>query len=405
MPDPEESVPILRIPFSADDREFIHDGIDDILDSGYLSQGDWTDTFEQEYAEFTGMEEAVACSNGTTALELILRGLDVEDSSVIVPTNTFLATAFAVLHSGNRVVFADSDPATLALDVEDVAARITDDTAAVILVHIGGVVTPAVDELRTLCEEQDVHLIEDAAHAHGSAIDGERAGSLGVAGAFSFYPTKVATTGEGGMITTDDAELARRARMIRNHGKNPALDNRMSEIGHNFRLSELTALLGVQQTRTLEEKLAERREIAAFYDEHLADVPGIEPLQVPDAVVSSYYKYVAYIPEEIDRELLKSRLHKEYDVSLTGEVYADLCHTEPLWDEYTFCGSRKDGDGGCSHGPECAHANPRRGFPGATEISERHICLPIYPGLSTDERRHVVASVDAVLSEMTEVSA
>src|ERR1039457_5595940 len=196
-------IPILRIPFYEEDRRFIEAGVEAILTSGELTMGRYTRQFEEQFADFVGSRFTVACSNGTAALELILRGLGIEGREIIVPTNTFMATPLAVMHSGNRVVFADSEPATLCLDIDDVERRVTDRTAGVILVHVGGIITPAVERLRKLCDEKRLYLIEDCAHAHGSSIDGTHAGALGVAGAFSFFPTKVMTTGEGGVVTTD----------------------------------------------------------------------------------------------------------------------------------------------------------------------------------------------------------
>jgi len=272
-------VPILQIPFDQEDRRFLHEGMEDIVDSGFLTLGKWTSRFEETFAAFAGSRYCVAVSSGTAALEVILRALRIERGSVIVPTNTFLATALAAIHAGNRVIFADSDPGTLALDVADVERRIAADTRAVILVHIGGIMSPAWEELKRLCDQRGLHLIEDCAHAHGCSIDGRHAGSLGVGGAFSFFPTKVFTTGEGGAIVTNDEEVYRRSSMIRNQGKNPELGNRISELGHNFRMSEFTALVGVQQMRKAESVLDERRRIARFYDDALVNVEGVRSVR------------------------------------------------------------------------------------------------------------------------------
>ena len=396
-------IPILRIPFSEEDIDFIKDGLSDIVSSGFLTMSKYTSQFEEMFAEFTDASFAISCSNGTSALELILRGLGIEGRSVIVPTNTFLATAFAVMHSGNRVIFADSEPETLCLDVDDVRRRITDDTAAVILVHIGGIITPAIDELQRLCTEKGIYLIEDAAHAHGCAVDGRQAGTLGIAGGFSFFPTKVLTTGEGGVVTTNDEELAQRMRMIRNHGKNPALGNRMSEVGYNYRLSEITALLGVRQMQKAQAVIEERRRVAAFYDTALKGIAGLRPLTLPETVFSTYYKYIAYLDEDMDRNQAKTILKEQYGVSLTGEVYANLCHTEPLWERFTYCGrQRANGDVACHRWPACGCDRVQEGFPGAEYISRHHVCLPVYPGLSEAELEHVVTSLRSVLTEVKE---
>ena len=192
-----------------------------------------------------------------------------------------MATALAVMHSGNCVVFADSDPTTLCLDIDDVERRVTDSTAGVILVHIGGIITPAVERLRKFCDEKRLYLIEDCAHAHGSAIDGKHAGALGVAGAFSFFPTKVMTTGEGGMVTTDSESLARQMRILRNHGKDPELEGKISEFGNNHRMSEVTALLGIQQIGKAHRIIRERRNIAKFYDSRLDPIVELHRVQVP----------------------------------------------------------------------------------------------------------------------------
>ena len=392
-------VPILRVPFTQEDKKYITEQIEQVLDSGMLSMGSKTRAFEAGFASFVGTSHCVAVSNGTSAIEIILRALDISGRSVIVPTNTFFATALAVLNSGNTVIFADSDPKTMALDPNDVRRKIRDDTAAVILVHIGGVVTPAIGELAELCDHRDMFLIEDCAHAHGSGIHGVSAGGIGVAGAFSFFPTKVLTTGEGGVITTDDSDLHERAMIIRNQGKVPELGNHIGEIGNNYRLSEITAVLGIEQVNRADRIIAERRHIAELYDRALDDVAGITPLELPEGSVSGFYKYIAYLDAGIDRAALKQRLQAEFEVSLTGEVYADLCHREPVWEYYGYCGRRRTEPGGrCPGAPACGCDEVQEGFPGAEYISERHVCLPLYPGLTEDDVAWVAHALDEVLN-------
>lgn len=395
------NIPILRIPFDEQDREFIHKGMDEILASGMLTMGKYTRQFEDLFAKFTGAKYCVAVSNGTAALEIILRALEVEDASVIVPTNTFLATAFAVIHSGNQVIFADSDPETLCLTVDDVKRRIRPDTRAVIPVHIGGIITPEVFSLRQLCQEQGLALIEDCAHAHGCSLDGQQAGTFGIGGAFSFFPTKVVTTGEGGMITTSEEKVYRRALMIRNHGKNPEMGNRMSEVGHNQRLSEFTALLGVQQMQKARELIEDRRRVAQYYDEALKGVERLRILTLPEGLFSSYYKYIAYLDERYDRAQVKRMMKDRYGVSLTGEVYSDLCHTEPVWEQHSYCGrQRQNGQVACPRWPSCGCDKSPGSFPGAEYISRHHICLPLYRDLSRAEVAYVVESLQKTLSEL-----
>ena len=376
-------VPIIRIPFSEADRSFINQGINEVLKSGYLTMGKYTQEFEKLFADFCGVEYAIATNSGTSALEIILRAIEVEEASVIVPTNTFLATALAVVHAGGKIIFADSMPENLCLDPQDVRRKLRKDTKAVILVHIGGIITPYLNDLKDLCDEYGLYLIEDAAHAHGCSIDGKKAGNLGIAGAFSFFPTKVLTTGEGGMITTNDAELYEKMLMLRNHGKNPKLGNRISELGYNWRLGEIPAVIGVQQVQNAEGLIQKRQEIAQFYDNALQSVEGIELVRLPEKIESSYYKYIVYLKEGHQRDKIKKGMKEEYGVSLTGEVYAELCHNEPVWDKHkevvlTFTSDRS---------------------PGAEWLSKYHICLPVYPDLTEVERNHVVSSLEKTLQE------
>ena len=373
-------VPILRVPFDEQDKKFITDGVLEILGSGAFVMGKYTETFEKEFAAMTGVPHAVATSNCTTALEIILRAVGVAGGSVIVPANTFIATAFAAVHAGAKVIFADSDPKTLCLDAKDVERRLRPETKAVVLVHIGGIITPAVEELKALCARKGVALIEDCAHAHGSSYKGIKAGAWGLAGAFSFFPTKPLVSGEGGLITTSDAKINEKARMLRNHGKNPTLGNRISELGHNWRMSEMTALLALQQTRKAKTLFAQRKAAAEYYDEALRDIEGAKPLQLPEGLDSTYYKYVLYLEPGYSREKLKKLMKEEYKVSLTGEVYDVLCNQEPVW---------KANPG--------AALNAEDIFQGGAEIAACHICLPLYPGLTQEELAHVVASLKAAL--------
>ncbi|MCW7536787.1 DegT/DnrJ/EryC1/StrS family aminotransferase [Aquabacterium sp. A7-Y] len=394
-------VPILRLPITEEDAQVLGERFKSVLLSGSLTMGPQTRRFEEMFAQFSGAKHAISNASGTASLELIIRALGIQQRSIIVPTNTFAATAYAVVNTKNRVIFADSDPNTLCLDPEDVARRIEDDTAAVILVHIGGVITPAVEKLKRLCEERNLALIEDCAHAHGCSLNGAPAGTIGCAGAFSFFPTKTLTTGEGGMVVTNSDEIAEKVKIFRNHGKNPALRNKMSEPGNNYRISELTAAFGVWQMEKAEGWISQRQEIAAFYDQNIAGVAGVQPLKLPKGMVSSYYKYIAFLDEDLDRDRLKKLMQERYEVSLTGEVYADLCHTEPVWQGYTYCGMHRDGGTAVRHGWEgCTCDHPAGDFPGAAFVARRHICLPLYPDMTVEECRHVLDSLSKSIQEI-----
>jgi dTDP-4-amino-4,6-dideoxygalactose transaminase len=367
-------VPPARVSFSDDDRAEILARIDNALRSGQLTLGASGRELEDAFAARHRAAHAVAVSSGTSALEIILRSLGVEGREVLVPANTFFATAAAAVHAGARVRFVDCDPATMAFDLEDVAAAIGPDTAAVIAVHIGGLISPAVPGLAALCDAHGVALVEDAAHAHGSALDDRPAGTFGIAGAFSFYPTKVVAGGEGGMIVTGDEAIADDARTYRDQGKGAFHANVHTRLGANWRMSEPHAAIVLAQLRRLDEFIAARQDIAKRYDAAIEEI-GLRPLEVPASAHCNYYKYVAFLPPGVDRAALKQTMRERYDIGLSGEVYEMPLHHQPVF----------------------AHL-AERALPGAEHACARHICLPLYPSLDESDVAHVIASLESELS-------
>lgn len=377
------TVPILRIPFTVEDRLFLMDGIERILDRSALTQGIYTEEFERAFSDFSGARHAIAVSSGTAALELMLTALKIQGGSVIVPTNTFTATALAAVRTGSKVIFADSCSDDFGLDPEDVLKRWQRDTQAVIAVHVGGLISKRWDELLELCQKRGIPLLEDCAHAHGCTRQGRGAGTLGTAGAFSFYPTKPLTTGEGGMVTTLNDELAERMRILRNQGKDPRRQNRISEIGTNWRLSEITALFGVLAMRKAKNTVEMRQQVAKFYRKELREVTGISFVGPAEGTTSSYYKFILWLDQGMSRDEIKKIMRERHGVALTGEVYAELCHTEPVWQKYSS-----------------ALVPSARPFVGAEKIRKQHICLPIHPDMTPEEMKHVVESLKVTLREL-----
>ena len=261
-----------------------------------MTLGPYTRQFEEAFGAAHGARHAVATSSGTSALEISLRAIGVAGRDVIIPANTFYATAAAVLRAGARPVFADIDAATFSLSPDTVTAVLTRDTAAVVVVHVGGLITPEIGELQQLCSARGITLIEDAAHAHGSTCDGLFAGSFGVASAFSFYPTKVVTCGEGGMILTGSPEIADEARIYRDQGKGSFGANHHVRHGYAWRMSEQNAVTGLVHLRRMDEFIARRREVAARYDKALAELDGLRALAEPPRCRSNIYKYIAVLP-------------------------------------------------------------------------------------------------------------
>ena len=369
-------IPAARIHFPEEDKKDILAKLGQILATGQLTLGKYGKQFEEEFAQSVDTEYAVAVNSGTSALEIILRALDVAEHSVVVPTNTFFATPAAVLHAGGEVIFGDITE-NLCLDPQSVERSIRSDTKAVIVVHIGGVVPPQIKDIQEICQARDLFLIEDAAHAHGSTLKGKMAGSFGQAAAFSFYPTKLITSGEGGMITTNDPKVYERSLVFRDQGKQSFYGNRHTELGYNWRMSEVHAVIGLSQFHRLNEFIENRRKLAGIYDTELRQVSGLTPLSIPSEVKSNYYKYVAILDKGLNRAAIKKGLKEKYNASLSGEVYELPCHLQPIFKE--LVGS--------------ANAD----YPVAEDLCSRMICLPLSAVMTEEEAQYVVDSLRKVL--------
>jgi perosamine synthetase len=330
--------------------------------------------FEENFAQFCGCRHAVAVNSGTSALEIIFRTLGVEGKDVLVPTNTFFATAAAVVHAGGKPIFVDLDPDSFGIRREDVENSLTAKTTGVVVVHIGGIVSRRIEEIRELCDRKGIWLVEDAAHAHGSSLRGANAGTFGIAGAFSFYPTKVMTAAEGGMIVTDDDRIAEESRIYRDQGKASFTQNAHVRMGYNWRMSEPHAIIGLKHLEQLPAMISDRRKIAMVYDEGLKDFRNLQCLHVPPEGICNYYKYIAIFKDMRDRKALKGLLRERYGVSLSGEVYEEPLHRQPVFKEYAT-------------GP----------LPIAEDYCARHICLPIYSGMKEDEAQWVINALKEVI--------
>lgn len=368
-------VPPARVSFTEEDIRDITRRVAASLRSGALTLGANGREFEAEFARISERKHAIAVNSGTSALEIALRALGVTGREVVVPANTFFATAAAAVHAGARVRFADIERETLALDAAGLERHLNEHTAAVIVVHIGGVVSPQTPAIVARCAERGIPCVEDAAHAAGASLAGQPAGSFGIAASFSFYPTKIITSGEGGMLVTDDEQLAREARIYLDQGKAGFTQNLHTRMGYNWRLSEPHAAIGLTHLRHLSEFVVERNELAQRYDAALAKIKGLRAVPVPGVCKSNYYKYLAWLDPGVDRATLKRRLREEHGVALAGEVYELPLHLQPVFAGVASAGS----------------------LPIAEEVCARHICLPIYPGMNEEDVERVVAALRGVL--------
>lgn len=364
-------IPPLKVHFSKEDREEILRRIDEALDSGSVVMGKNVEEFEREFAKYCGTRHAVAVSSGTSALEIVMRIFDVKNREVLIPANTFFSTATSALFAGGKVRLVDVNPESFSLDLKNLKKRLTKNTAGVIIVHIGGIISPEIEHIKHWCNEKGLWLIEDAAHAHGSEHNSKKAGRFSQAGCYSFFSTKVITTGEGGMIVTDEEGLAQKMKLLRNHGKPEPWISRHTELGSNWRMTEFSAAVGLVHLKNLDKFVSWRKKIANLYTSLLEEVEEVKP--VLSVGESSWYKYIILIEKGISRKKLKSLL-KERGISLSGEVYEIPLHLQPVF-----------------------KGNLRGHFPVADDICHRHVCLPLYHGMSEKEALYVIENLKEVM--------
>ena len=354
-----------------------------VIESRWVTQGPRVREFEAAFAAAVGAREAVATSNGTTALHLALYASGVgPGDEVIVPSLSFVATANAVWHCGARPVFADVDPATYNLDPDAAEAAITPRTKAIMPVHQLGL-PAAMDAFAASASRHGVAIVEDAACAVGSRYGDRPIGSLGFPACFSLHARKVITTGEGGMIATDDSELAARLRRLRHHGMDLSdLDRHKSggvvfegypERGWNARMTDFQAAVGLCQLDALGEILALRRQTAERYNAALAGVPGVTPQAVPDGVTHSWQSYAVRLDPRIDRiELMRAMLSD----GIATRRGVGAIHRTGAWAE--------------AAGTHLPH----------TDAADREaLLLPIYPELTAEQADRVVDRLSAHVVE------
>lgn len=366
-------VPPTRIDFTPEDRAWIAERITEVLTTGRLTLGPYGEQLEHAFARMHGAKHAVAVNSGTASLEIMLRVAGIAGKDVLVPANTFFATASAVIAAGGNPVLMDTDPATLSTTAAEIERRITPNTVGIMLVHIAGFITHEMPAIIDVAKRKGIWLMEDAAHAHMASLDGKFAGTFGWAGSFSFYPTKVMTSAEGGIIITDDAKMAEEARLYRDQGKASFLQNVIVRMGYNWRLSEPHAIIGLRHLQSLPQMISNRRRIAARYDAALSKSnSGLRPVLAPKGCAANYYKYVVMLPEGTDRAALKIWLKTEHGVQCSGEVYEVPLHKHPV----------------------LTQLDPGN-LTNAETVCAQQMCLPIFASMTDAEADRVIAALAA----------
>lgn len=288
-------IPVNEPLLDGNEREYLLE----CIETGWISsEGPFVSRFEEEFAARVGRTYGIAVCNGSVALELALALLDLgPGDEVILPTFTIISCAAAIIRAGAVPVVVDSDPDTWNMDVSAIESRITDRTRAIMVVHIYGLPVD-MDAIVELADRHGLNIIEDAAEAHGQTYRGRPCGSFGAVSTFSFYPNKHVTTGEGGMVLTDDAQLADRARQLRNLAFKPPRRFVHEDLGWNFRMTNLQAAIGVAQLERLDMFLQRKRRMGERYSRLLRNISGLQlPLAATDYAENGYWVYGVVLDE------------------------------------------------------------------------------------------------------------
>jgi len=335
-----------------------------VLDSGMLASGPRTEEFEKKFAEYVGTKHAIATTSGTTALHLGLLALGItHGNEVILPAFSFIATANVALFCDAIPVFCDVDPKTFNLDPQKIEKLITKKTKAIMPVHLYGQ-SADMKPIQEIAQKHDIHVIGDACQAHGAAYDGKMVGSFGDVECFSFYPTKNMTTGEGGMVTTNNDEVAELMISLRNHGREKTKwGYEHGRLGYNYRMTDIGAAIGLEQLKKLPKNIQMRQKNAAYFDSHL------NSMETPYVLPGAKHAYHQYTVKSKNRDTLIQNLKK-------NEIGFGIYYPQPL---HSYKHLKKYG-----------HKDLKISEKLGTEV----VSLPVHPGLTNEELVKVVEVVN-----------
>jgi len=356
-----------------------------VLRSGRLSIGPAQDTFEKLLTTATGTRHAVACSSGTAGLHMALLAMGVGPGDEVITTPfSFIASSNAIVYCGAKPVFVDIDSRTLNIDTSKIEPAITQRTKAILAVEVFG--NPAgMAEVRAIADKHEIKFLEDACEGLGGSHDGQQIGSFGHAAVFGFYPNKQITTGEGGMVVTDDSKLAERCRSLRNHGRSPAsgagptgMVLEHQTLGYNYRMSELNAALGVAQMKRLPDLLEMRSLVAEGYMATLIENPDVILPTVSPETSMSWFVFVIRLSDQYTREERDRIIAGMHRHDVGAAAYFPCIHLQPY---YRNAFGFTEGD-----------------FPVAESVADRTIALPFYTRLSRENASFAAQTFELMLS-------
>jgi len=365
------TIPIAKPVLGGEELEAVRK----VFESGMLVQGEKVRLFEEEFSKYVNVKDAVAVANGTMALDAALKALKIGlGDEVITSAFSFIASSNCVLYQGAKPVFADIDRRSFNIDASDVAEKITARTRAIIPVHLFGQPSE-MDALKDLAEDHKIALVEDAAQAHGAEYKGKKVGGLGDVGCFSFYATKNMSTGEGGMITTNNSEFAKRTRLIRDHGQTEKY--RHVVIGYNYRMTEMCAAVGLVQLKKLYGFIKRRGENAELLTRGIRKITGLTPPYVKNDVRHVFYQYAVRVEDDypMNRNELSGNLTKR-------GVGVAVHYPLPIYKQPFY---KKLGYG-------------RVVCPMVEEVCKRILSLPVHPSVSNEDIAYIVDALEELSS-------
>jgi perosamine synthetase len=371
---PGKAIPLARPYFDSDDIKQVQQ----VLDSGWVSQGPKVKEFEEKSARYLGIEHVVSVTNCTAALHLALLALGIkEGDEVLVADYTFPATGHAALFCQAKPVFVDIDPRTYNIDPNLIEEKITSHTKAIMPVHTFG--QPAdMDAIMPIAQRHHLKVVEDAACAFGARYKGIYAGTIGHIGCFSFHARKGITTGEGGMVVTRDRELAEKIRMLSVFGMVSAWTRQgkvvipeFVELGYNYKMSDIAAAVGVAQLGKLKKFITRRRSLARYWDKKLRNIKLIEPPYASKDNLHIYQSYVALVDNRVDRNLLMQRLQEQ---GIQTQIGTYASHIQPIYNCQEKC-------------------------PNSLDVFRRSIALPMYYTLKEEDIDFITTSLEKTLPD------
>ncbi len=361
-------IPIFKLEFEKSFVKNYKKFSEKIFLSDSLSEGNFTKQFEKKFRLKNRSDYSLAISSGTAALEVAFRAINIKNFEVILPTNTFFGTSIPVIRAGGKVVLCDNADTSPEMCIEKLKKKITKKTKAICVVHVGGIIYSKIRELVNLCKQKKIYLVEDCAHSHFSSKYNIKSGNFGDIGCFSFFPTKVMTTGEGGMIVTKSNKLYNKMKSIKNFGRSsdPLILDSIN--GSNFKVSEFTSAVGLLELQRVNRRIKKRSIINRYYFENLSK-SKFEVLS-QDSGLCANYKCI------VNTEISNSKIHKilkKKGISLTGKVWEIPLHLQKL-----------------------EFKNKSEKFVNADSFRKKHICPPNYPELSLKEAEYICNELNKI---------